>query len=73
MPNAIHMNMELKFELDTEPAVKVTIAVVACCTITHMSTHMQNWYGIMSSIIIGVLGVVIRRYKTPPICTPKSS
>jgi hypothetical protein len=60
--------MELKFKLATEPAVKATIAIVACCAITHVATHLQNLFGIASSIIIGVLGVVIETYKTPPLC-----
>jgi hypothetical protein len=34
--------MEIKFELATEPAVKGTIAVVACVFIAYVSTHAET-------------------------------
>jgi hypothetical protein len=65
--------MELKFELATEPAVKATIAVVACTSIVCVTTHAQNWFGVIAALIIGVIIVIIGKYKTPPFCTVKSS
>jgi hypothetical protein len=65
--------MELKFELATEPAVKATIAVVACTSIVYMTTHAQNWFGVITALIIGVISVIICTYKTPPLYTVKSS
>ncbi len=65
--------MELKFELTTEPAVKATIAVVACTSIAYMTTHAQNWFGVITTLIIGIISVIIGTYKTPPLCTIKSS
>jgi hypothetical protein len=64
--------MELKFEPATEPAVKATIAVVACKSIAYV-THAQNWFGVIATLIIGVISVIIGTYKTPPLCTSKSS
>ncbi len=34
--------MEIKFELATEPAVKGTIAVVACISIAYIATHTET-------------------------------
>jgi hypothetical protein len=65
--------MELKFELSTELAVKATIAVVACISIAHVTTHAQNWFGVIAALIIGVISVIIGTYKTPPLLTSKSS
>jgi hypothetical protein len=67
------MAMELKFKLTTEPAVKATIAAVACTSIVYMTTHAQNWFGVIAALIIGVIGVIIGIYKTPPLCAVKSS
>jgi hypothetical protein len=65
--------MELKFELATEPAVKATIAVVACIFIVYLTTHTQNWFGVIAALIIGVISVIIGTYKAPPLCVCKSS
>jgi hypothetical protein len=64
--------MELKFELATEPVVKSTIAVVACISIG-VTTHAQNWFGVIAALIIRVISVIIDTYKTPPLCASKSS
>ncbi len=65
--------MELKFKLAADPAVKATIAVVACTSIAYVTTHAQNWFGVIAALIIGVIGVIISTYKTPPLCNIKSS
>jgi hypothetical protein len=65
--------MEQKFNLATEPAVKATIAFVACTSIAYVTTHTQNWFGVIATLIIRVISVVIGTYKTPPLCTIKSS
>jgi hypothetical protein len=65
--------MELKFKLATEPAVKATIAVVACISIVYVTTHAQNWFGVIATLIIGVISVIIGTYKTPPLHASKSS
>ncbi len=68
--------MELKFILATEPAVKATIAVVACASFAYVTTHAQNWFRIIAALIIGVIGVIgviIGTSKTPPLCAVKSS
>ncbi len=65
--------MELKFELATEPAVKATIAVGACCAIAHVATHSQNLFGSIAALIIGILAVVIGTYKTPPLRALRST
>jgi hypothetical protein len=65
--------MELKFDLATEPAVKATIAVVACTSIAYVTTHAQNWFGVIAALIIGVVSVFIGTYKLPPPCAIKSS
>jgi len=64
--------MEIKFELATEPAVKVkgTIAIVAFVSIAYVSTHADTPYGFASSFLIGIIGVIIGTYKTPPLCAP---
>ena len=62
--------MEIKFELATETAVKGTIAVVACAFITYVSTHADTPYGFASSFLIGIIGIIIGTYKTPPLCAP---
>jgi hypothetical protein len=59
--------MELKFKLATEPAVKATIAVVACTSIANMTTHAQNWFGVTAALINKVIIVIISTYKTPPL------
>ena len=46
--------MEIKLELATEPAVKGTIAVVACVSIAYVSTHAETPYGFASSFMIGL-------------------
>ena len=62
--------MEIKFELATEPAVKGTIAVVACILIAYIAAHPETSYGVVSSFLIGVIGVIIGIYKTPSLCAP---
>jgi hypothetical protein len=59
--------MELKFKLATEPAVKATNAVVACTSISYVTTHAQNWFGVIAALIIGVIRVIVGTYKTPPL------
>ena len=59
--------MEIKFELATEPAIKGTIAVVACVSITYIATHAKTPYGFASSFLIGTIGIIIGTYKTPPL------
>ena len=51
--------MEIKFELATEPAIKGTIAVVACVSIAYIATHAETPYGFASSFLIGTIGIVI--------------
>jgi hypothetical protein len=58
--------VDLKFYLATEPAIKATIAIVACTSIAYVTTHAQNWFGVIAALIIGVISVVIVTYKTPP-------
>jgi hypothetical protein len=65
--------MELKFELATEPAIKATIAVVACTSIVYVATHAQNWFGVIAALIIGVISVIIGTYKASPLRAIKSS
>jgi hypothetical protein len=65
--------MELKLKLATEPAVKATIAVVACTSIAYVTTHAQNWFGVIAALTIGVISVIIGTYKTLPLCTIKFS
>ena len=62
--------MELKFELATKPAMKGTIAVVACISIAYISTHADTPYGFASSFLIGIIGIIIGTYKTPPLRAP---
>ena len=63
--------MEIKFELATEPAVKGTIAVVACVSIAYIATHAETPYGFATAFLIGtMIGIVIGTYKTPPLCAP---
>jgi hypothetical protein len=62
--------MEIKFELATEPAVKGTIAVVACVSIAYIATHAETPYGFASSFLIGIIGIIIGTYKTPPLRAP---
>jgi len=57
--------MEIKFELATEPAIKGTIAVVACVSIAYIATHTKTPYGFASSFLIGTIGIVIGTYNTP--------
>jgi hypothetical protein len=65
--------MELKFNLATELAVKATIAFITCASIAYVATPAQNWFGVAASVIIGVVGVIIGTYKTPPICAIKTN
>jgi hypothetical protein len=65
--------MELKFELATEPTVKATIPVLACTSIAYVATHAQNWFGVITALIIGVISVIIGTYKAPPLHAVKSS
>jgi hypothetical protein len=51
--------MELKFKLATEPAVKATIADVAQTSILYVTTHAQNWFGVIATLLIGVISAVI--------------
>jgi hypothetical protein len=62
--------MEIKFELATEPAVKGTIAVVACISIAYVATHAETPYGLASSFLICIIGIIIGTYKTPPLRAP---
>jgi hypothetical protein len=55
--------MELTVDLATDPAVKATIATVACTSIAYMTNHAQNWFGVIVAIIIRVISVVIGTYK----------
>jgi hypothetical protein len=65
--------VEIKFGLATEPAVKGTIAVVACVSIAYVSTHAETPYGFASSFLIGIIGIIIGTYKTPPLRAPARS
>jgi hypothetical protein len=65
--------MELMFELATEPAIKATITVVPCTSIAYVTTHAQNWFGVIAALIIGVISVSIGTYKTLPLCAVKPS
>ena len=65
--------MELKFGLATEPVVNTTIAIIACTPIAYLTTHAQNWFGVIAALIIGVISVIISTYKTPPLCAVKFS
>ena len=58
--------MEIKFELATEPAVKGTIAVVACVSIAYIATHSESPYGFASSFLIEIIGVNGTLTHTPP-------
>ena len=62
--------MEIKFEVATEPAVKGTIAVVPCVSIAYIATHAETPYGFVSFFLSGIIGVIIRTYKTPPLHAP---
>ena len=62
--------MEIKFELATEPAVKGTIAIVACISIAYVTTHAETPYGFASSFLISIIGIIIGTYKTPPLRAP---
>jgi hypothetical protein len=62
--------MEIKFKLATEPAVKGTIAVVACVSIAYIATHAEAPYGFGPSFLIGIIGVIIGTYKTSPLHAP---
>jgi len=62
--------MEIKFELATELAIKGTIAVVACISIAYVSTHADTPYGFASSFLIGIIGIIIGTYNTPPLRAP---
>ena len=59
--------MEIKFELATEPAIKGTIAVVACISIAYIATIAETPYGFASLFLIGTIGIVIGTYNTPPL------
>jgi hypothetical protein len=59
--------MELKFRLETEPTIKATIAVVACTSIAYVTTHAQNWFGVITALIFRIISVIIGTYKTPPL------
>ncbi len=65
--------MKLKFDLTTEPAVNITIAIIACTSIACVTTHTQNWFGVIAALIIGAISVIIGTYKTHPLCAVKSS
>jgi hypothetical protein len=62
--------MEIKSELATEPAVKGTIAVVACVSIAYIATHAKTPYGFAYAFLIGTIGIIIGTYKTPPLRAP---
>jgi hypothetical protein len=51
--------MELKFDLATEPAIKATIVIIAYISIAYVTTHTQNWFGVIATLIIGVISVII--------------
>ncbi len=59
--------MEIRFKLATEPAVKALIALVACISIAYTVTRTNSYIGLASTAIIGLIAVVIRTYKTPPL------
>ena len=65
--------MEIKFELATEPAVKGTIAVVACLLLAYVATHANTQYGFASSFLVGIISVISGKYKTPPLHAPACS
>jgi hypothetical protein len=48
-------------------------AVVACTSIGYVTTHTQNWFGVIAALIIGAISVIIGTYTTPPLCAIKSS
>jgi hypothetical protein len=62
--------MEIMFKLATEPAVEGTIAVVACVSIAYVSTHAETPYDFAFYFLIGIIGVIIGTYKTPPLRAP---
>jgi hypothetical protein len=62
--------MEIKFELATEPAVKGTIAIVACISNAYVATHAETPYGFVSSFLIGTIRIVIGTFKMPLLCAP---
>jgi hypothetical protein len=62
--------MEIKVELATEPAIKGTIAVVACVSIAYIATHAEIPSGFASSFLIGTTSIIIGTYKTPPLRAP---
>ncbi len=60
--------MEICFEFATEPAVKALIALVTCISIGYTVTRTNSYIRLAGSAIIGLIAVVIRTYKTPPLC-----
>jgi hypothetical protein len=57
--------MELKFELTTEPAIKVTIANEAFANITGIISNSPNAFDIDGCIFITALALIIGTYKIP--------
>jgi hypothetical protein len=65
-----------KIDLTTESAIKATIAMVICTSVAYVATHTQNLFRFASAIIIGVIGVIgviIGTYKTPPHCAVETN
>ncbi len=69
----MHPHMEICFKLATKPAVKDTITMVSCMSIAYVAMHAQNWYGTSSTLLIGIISVVIGTYQMPPLCTSHTS
>jgi hypothetical protein len=67
--------MEISFKLATKPAVKGTVTVVSWVSIASITTHAQNWYGILCALLVGIISVIIGAYQMPPLCasTTRSS
>jgi hypothetical protein len=57
--------MEIKFELATEPAIKVDIAIGAFASITRIITNSPNVFGISGCVLITGLALVISTHCTP--------
>jgi hypothetical protein len=71
-PSPTNNPMELEFDLAAEPAVKATIPMVTCTSVAYGAICVQNLFGFASTIIIGVIGVIMGTYKTPPLCAIKT-
>jgi hypothetical protein len=65
--------MEIHSKLATKPKVKGTITIVSCISIAYVATQTKNWYRTCCAFLIGMIGIVIGIYQTPPLCTPTRS